>query len=105
MLFGWRDYFEKQDIKDIPNKISKIEKIYWIWIGISTLILIWGVLMMVNSQRMNLMCLGLFLAMVGLVNISVLKLWVHIKWSMYQILWNIKGHDKKDDKVTERGHG
>ena len=84
---SWHKAFEEnKTIEDIPDKVKKLESSFWIWLGISSLITILGILIMMVSQQSNF---GLFFAIVGVVNIALIKIWAHIWLSTYRILWDI----------------
>ena len=59
---------------------------------LSVCIAIWGYCILQNAPEDNLKqhAIGLFLAVVGIVNVAVIKLWAHIILTMYFIIWDSK---------------
>ena len=54
-LFNWVESFKEQPTcEDILKKIQKIEVLYWIFLSLSVLITIWGVLTMILVPATNL---------------------------------------------------
>ena len=44
---------------------------------------------------------GLFLAIVGIVNIAVIKLWAHIRLMMYFLIWDSKNRIESEIRKSE----
>ena len=53
-------------------------------------IAIWGynILRVAPENNLKQHAIGLFLAIVGIVNLAVIKLWAHIRLMMYFIIWD-----------------
>ena len=92
-LFNWAESFKEQPTcEDILKKVQTIEILYWIFLLLSVFIAIWGILIMIIVPANNLkaLFLGLFLAIDGTIQITLIKMWAHIKLSMYRIIWDSK---------------
>ena len=90
-LFNWAESFKEQPTcEDILKKVQTIEIMYWIYLLLSVTIALVGVFMMTLATAGNLkiLILGLFLAIDGCIQISLIKIWAHIKLSMYRIIWD-----------------
>ena len=93
ILFNWAESFKEQPTcEDILKKVQKIEILYWIFLSLSVFIALWGILIMILVPANNLkaLFLGLFLAIDGTIQITLIKMWAHIKLSMYRIIWDSK---------------
>ena len=92
-LFNWAESFKKQPTcEDILKKIHTVEVLYWIFLLLSVAIAIWGIFMMILVPADNLKALlvGLFLAIEGSMQTILIKIWAHIRLSMYRIIWDSK---------------
>ena len=90
-LFNWAETFKEQPTcEDILKKIQTIEILYWIFLLLSVIIALWGVLIMilVPARYTKALFLGLFLAIDGTIQITLIKVWAYIKLSMYRIIWD-----------------
>jgi hypothetical protein len=80
-LFNWAERFRQTPTcDDILKRVRKTEILYWIFLVLSVCIAIWGYTILKNAPENNLKqhALGLLLAIVGIVNVAVIKLWAHI---------------------------
>ena len=103
-FLNWAKSFEEQPTcEDIPNKIQKIEILYWIFILLSVAIALWGVLIiiLVPASDIKALFLGLFLAIDGTIQITLIKIWAHIKLSMFRIIWDSKNRIEAEIKKSE----
>lgn len=90
---GWKALFdEDQEVTDIPGKITALEMEYkkWDWINTGLIFLGFGIILCsLGGSRMIqniLLGSGIIIAITGLINIAVLKIWMHVKISMYQLM-------------------
>jgi hypothetical protein len=90
---GWKALFdEEKEVTDIAGKVSELEKEYkkWDWINTSLIFLGFGIILCsLGGSRMIqniLLGSGIIVAITGLINIAVLKIWMHVKISMYQLM-------------------
>jgi len=101
-LFNWAKGFEETPTcDDILKKVHTMEIVYWVFLLLSAIICLWGIFIMilVPADNLKALFLGLFLAIDGAVQIALIKIWAHIKLSMYRIIWDrnnrIEGEIKK----------
>jgi hypothetical protein len=86
-LIGWARQFENDHaITDVPERVRKTEIRYWCSLAAAVLCLSVGIALMATSQSL----FGLFLAVSGVVNIALVKLWAHIRLATYQIILELQ---------------
>ena len=103
-FFNWAESFKEQPTcEDILKKIQKIEIIYWISLLLAVFISVLGLLIMLLTPANNLkaLFLGLFLGTNGLIQIALMKIWVHIKLSMYRIIWDSNNRIEAEIRKSE----
>lgn len=103
-FFNWAESFKEQPTcNDILKKIHTIEILYWIFLLFSVLIALWGILIifLVPANNLKALFLGLFLAIEGTIQISLIKIWAHIKLSMYRIIWDNKNRIEAEIRKSE----
>lgn len=103
-FFNWAESFKEQPTcDDILKKVRKTEIYYWIFLSLSVVIAIAGLNLILNAPVNNLKqhSIGLFLAIVGIVNIAVMKLWAHVKLSMYFSIWDRKNWIEAEIRKSE----
>ena len=92
-LMGWSRKFEAyQAVTDVPARVRKTEAWYWCSLAVGILLLLAGVGMMQQSPQA---LVGLFLAICGVVDIALVKVWAHIRLATYQIIMELQLRDKK----------
>ncbi len=90
-FFNWAERFkETPTCDDILKRVRKTEILYWFWLVLSVCLAVWGYSILNNAPEDNLKrhAIGLLLAIVGIVNVAVIKLWAHIMLTMYFIIWD-----------------
>jgi hypothetical protein len=91
-LVGWSRKFEHyQAVTDVPERVRKTEICYWCWLAVSILVLLAGIGMLARSGQSQV---GLLLAVCGVVDIALIKLWAHIRLATYQIIMELQVRDK-----------
>lgn len=88
---NWAKHFEESPTcEDILKKVTKLEVRYWLWLIACIVIALFGVNLMLAAPSGNTkqLAFGLLLAIIGCIDIAVIKIWVHIKLSMYRTLWH-----------------
>ena len=103
-FFNWAESFKEQPTcEDILKKIQKIEIIYWISLLLAVFISVLGLLIMLLTPANNLkaLFLGLFLGTNGLIQIAMVEIWVHIKLSMYRIIWDSNNRIEAEIRKSE----
>ena len=104
IFFNWAKSFEETPTcEDILKKVRTIEILYWIFLLLSVIITLWGVLIMilVPANNIKALFLGLFLAIDGIIQITLIKIWAHIKLSMYRIIWDSKNRIESEIRKSE----
>ncbi|MFH0909498.1 MAG: hypothetical protein V1929_12130 [bacterium] len=87
-LMGWSKEVESYHaIQDVPARVRKTEIAYWCFLFMGVAILVQGLFMMHRDTHAPW---GLFLALSGIVQIALIKLWVHIRLAMYQIILEMR---------------
>ena len=94
---GWKELFdEDQEVTDIAGKVTALETEFkrWDWINTGLIFLGFGIILCsLGGPRMIqniLLGSGIIVAITGLINIAVLKIWMHVKISMYQLMVEIR---------------
>ncbi len=88
-LFNWAATFEEQKTcEDILGRVRKTEVMYWIYLILLVAVTLGGLNALANSDDTKGMLFGLFLALVGVINIALIKLWAHIRLVMYYTIWD-----------------
>jgi divalent metal cation (Fe/Co/Zn/Cd) transporter len=103
-FFNWAEGFiEHPTLDDISERVQKLERIYWIWLLISVFVAIAGVAVILgaSSDNLKLHSIGVFLALDGCIGIGVMKIWAHIKISMYRIIWDNKNRIESEIRKSE----
>jgi hypothetical protein len=103
-LFNWAERFRQTPTcDDILKRVRKTEILYWIFLVLSVCIAIWGYTILKNAPENNLKqhALGLLLAIVGIVNVAVIKLWAHIILTRYFIIWDSKNRIESEINKLE----
>jgi len=87
----WSQTFtEYKTIDDIRAKVDKLQKLFNKWYVVCVAITAGGAAMMTATGNLRIIAFGLFLALTGIINIAVLKLWAHTRLSMYRIVWEMQ---------------
>ncbi len=96
-MVGWKDIFQEDtETIDIKSKVARLEQEYRKWDRILTILIFIGFGLIVFSAASSsvlqniLLGSGIIVAVSALVNIGVLKIWVHIKLSTYQLLFELR---------------
>ena len=103
-FFNWAETFkETPKYEDILSKVTKTEIAYWIWLIISIGIALMGLAIIIAAPTSNLKLhfIGLLLAIDGCINVALIKIWVHIRLSMYRIIWDSKNRIEGEIKKLE----
>jgi len=90
-FINWAENFkEKPTCDDILKKVRKTEITYWIFQVVCVIITFKGFFILSKTPESDLeqRAIGLFLLLIGVTHIAVMKLWAHIKLTMYYIIWD-----------------
>ena len=88
---NWAQAFkETPTCDDILKRVRTVEIYYWIFLVLSCIVAVWGIMIMilVPANNIKALLLGLFLAIDGSIQIALIKIWAHIKLSMFRIMWD-----------------
>lgn len=93
----WKDLFQEDtELIDIKGKVDELEQEYKKWDWILTILIFIGFGLIVFSALSSrtlqniLLGSGIIVAVSALVNIGVLKIWMHIKLSTHQLLFELR---------------
>ena len=87
----WSQAFtEYKTIDDIRAKVDKMQKLFNKWNVVCVAITAGGAGIMTATGNLRIIAFGLFLALTGVINIAVMKLWAHTRLSMYRIIWEMQ---------------
>lgn len=89
----WQDLFNEEiKLVNIGDKIDTLEREYNKWNKLSSVLVFIGIGLIIASMGSTnvLMGLGVVTAVSGLINIAVLKIWMHIKLSMFQMILELR---------------
>jgi hypothetical protein len=103
-FFNWAEGFEKTPTcEDILKRVTKTEITYWIFLALSVFIALWGINTIISAPENSLKqhAMGLFLALTGIINVAVMKLWAHIRLTMYFIIWDRKNRIDAEIRKSE----
>jgi hypothetical protein len=59
------------------------------------------IMILVPGNNLKALLLGLFLAIDGSIQISLIKIWAHIKLSMYRTIWDYKNRIEGEMRKSE----
>ena len=79
---------------NIPNQLDKLQRLYKRGILVCMGIIAAGIAMMLSTESLRIIALGLLLAITGTVNIVLMKIWIHIKHSMLRVIWELQEQRK-----------
>jgi len=74
----------------VTEYIDGVQQLYKKWMVVCVIIVTGGAATIAVSSNPRLVAFGLFLAMTGIINITVTKLWVHTKLSMIRIIYELQ---------------
>ncbi len=80
----------KWENRDIAGQIDEVQREFKKWIVICIAITGGGAGMMMTTSNVRIVALGLFLAITGIVNVALMKVWAHIKLSMLRVVWELQ---------------
>ena len=77
----------------LPEKTTdlttdKTQITFWIYMVILVAITLGGLHVLMHATETRAMLTGLFMALVGIINIALIKIWAHIRLVMFYIIWD-----------------
>ena len=86
---SWAARFEEQKTcEDILGRVHKTQITFWIYMVILVAITLGGLHVLMHATETRAMLTGLFMALVGIINIALIKIWAHIRLVMFYIIWD-----------------
>ena len=91
-VFGWsRRFAQYRPVTDVPERVRRTEVWYWCSLAAGTVLMMAGVVLFTRDDRS---AMGLFLAMCGVAQIAIVKIWAHIRLATYQIILELQARDR-----------
>jgi UPF0716 family protein affecting phage T7 exclusion len=87
-LVGWSKRFRDYEKMDVPSRVARTEKAFWTIILGGVILMVAGVLVMMKSFQHGI--LGLVLLLAGVVGISLVTIWAHIRLALYEIILEMR---------------
>lgn len=92
-LFGWSGKFEKyRPVTNVPERVRRTEVWYWCSLAAGTILMLVGIVLFSRDDRS---AMGLFLALCGVAQIAIVKIWAHIRLATYQVILELQARDRK----------
>ena len=79
---------------DIPNQLDELQHVYRRSILVCIGMTAGGIALMCSTAYLRIIALGLLLAISGILSIVLMKIWVHIKHSMFRVIWELQQQRK-----------
>lgn len=101
-IFGWAQAFnENQTIEDIPSRVHKMEVAYWVWLLLTFLGSVVGLIMLGVASSLKVQLFGLFFALEGVTLICLIKIWAHVRLTQYWIIWDSRNRLDAEMRKSE----
>ena len=81
---------EKWNNGSVPEQIDEIQRLYGMWCWLPVCIAALGGGLLAVSQNTKMVGGGVCLVLIGILNVTLLKLWAHTKLSMLRIVWEMR---------------
>ena len=106
----WSECFvEKWQSTSVTEQLDAVQKNYYKWIVWCFVLIgagMGGGLAMINNPDHKIattgLFIGLFLAITGIVNFAVLRLWAHTRLAMLRIVWEMQKYESKNSKMGKQ---
>lgn len=103
-IFDWAKTFEETPTcDDILKKVRKTEIAYWVFQAICIIVTLSGFNILSKTPETDLKgrAMGLLLLLIGITHIAVMKIWAHMKLTMYFIIWDRENRIKAEMNKLE----
>ena len=103
-IFNWAERFKEQPTcEDVLKKVRKTETAYWIFMVIFILVGLHGLNTIAQASEDNLKqhIMGLFFALLGLSQITLMKIWAHIRLAMLYQIWDSRNRLENEIRKSE----
>ena len=99
----WSEMLDEQwQVWDVKRRADELQRAYHVWNAAGILMTIIGAVIICVSDDTRIVGLGLFLALTGMINVAIMKIWVHTKMSMLHVIWEMRReHGLDADKGEE----
>ena len=74
----------------IAEHIDDIQRLYRKSLIICAAFVAGGAALMMATSNQRLIAFGIFLALTGIINIAVTKIWIHVKMSMFRVVFELQ---------------
>ena len=101
-FFNWAEGFKEQPTcEDVLKKVRKAEITYWIFIVLFVFMTIGGLNTIAEAPEGDLKqhVMGLFLALFGIIQITLMKIWAHIRLAMLYQIWD--GQNRIENEIRK----
>jgi hypothetical protein len=87
----WSEMLDEQwQVWDVKRRADELQRTYHVWNAVGILMTIVGAVIICVSEDTRIVGLGLFLALTGMINVAIMKIWVHTKMSMLHVIWEMR---------------
>jgi len=103
-FFNWAKAFKEQPTcEDILKKVRKTEITYWIFIVLFVLMTIGGINIIAEAPEGDLKehVMGLFLALFGIIQITLMKIWAHIRLTTLYLIWDSQNRIENEIRKSQ----
>ena len=85
-----KNFEETPTCTDILKRVRNTEIIYWVYAIAFIAVFLAGFSQMTNAPKDDFkqIAIGLFWSLFAMINVAVIKIWIHIKLTMYYIIWD-----------------
>lgn len=90
-IFNWAKIFEESPTcEDVLKRVRKTEIAYWIYMVILIIFTLGGLSLITEAgdNEFKAMVWGLFIAITGVIQIALIKIWAHIRLTTYWLIWD-----------------
>jgi hypothetical protein len=101
-FFNWAQAFKEQPTcEDVLKKVRKTEITYWIYVLIFIVVGLHGLSTINEAPEGDLKehVMGLLIVLFGLIQITLMKIWAHIKLTMLYQIWD--GQNRIENEIRK----
>ena len=103
-FFNWAKAFKEQPTcEDVLKKVRKTEITYWIWLVMFVVVTIGGLNTIAKAPEDDLKehVMGLFLSLFGIIQITLMKIWAHIRLTTLYLIWDSQNRIENEIRKSE----
>jgi hypothetical protein len=95
---------EKWRVWDVKHTADELQRTYNRWNIVGVLMTLVGAVIICITDDPRIIGIGVFLALTGMINVAIMKTWVHTKLSMLHVIWEMRReHGLDENKSQETG--